>query len=131
MYALDFLGCAYRVDRDREIRAGWGHARFMFRITGNDNSFFSVQGYWDTYLDGDRRADTLEYASTWNNEHFMPQAEVVSYDDEDQQFVTDHAVDYSYGLTDEQLCRHIEMGMYPAERFFGEVGEMFPDSVRL
>lgn len=103
----------------------------MFRIMGNDNSFFSVQGYWDSYLDGDRRADMLEYASTWNNEHFMPPAEVVSFDDGDQQFVTDYAVDYSHGLTDEQLRRHIETGVYPAERFFGEVDEMFPDRARL
>lgn len=92
----------------------------MFRIMGNDNNFFSVQGCWNCYLDGDRRADTLEYASTWNNEHFMPQTEVVSYDDGDQQFVTDHVVDYSYGLTDEKLCRHIGMGCIrrrdPSER---------------
>lgn len=47
----------------------------MFRIMDNDNSFFSVQGYWDSYLDGERCADLLECASTWNNEHFMPQAD--------------------------------------------------------
>ena len=46
-------------------------------------------------------------------------------------FVTDYTVDYGYGVTDEQICRHIERGLYPADTFFEEVGEKFPDSARL
>ena len=131
MAALETLGYAYRVDRERRVSGDWGYATFQFSIGGADNQFFSVRGYSDMYLPAERRTDMLEHANDWNYGHYMPTVEVVSYSDGDLHFVTDYTVDYGYGVTDEQICRHIERGLYPADTFFEEVGEEFPDSARL
>ncbi|HIW92692.1 MAG TPA: YbjN domain-containing protein [Candidatus Corynebacterium avicola] len=131
MAALETLGYAYTVDRDRRVSGDWGTATFGFDISGPDECFFSVRGYWDRYLPAERYADMLEHANNWNNGHYMPMAAVVSDPDGDLHFVTDYAVDYGYGATDEQICRHIERALSPAGTFFEELDDLFPDSVHL
>jgi hypothetical protein len=130
MDTLERLGFAYRVSRDAQVSTEWEHATYWFSLAGKDNDVLSVTGYWNGWMPAEYRGDLLEECSRWNRDHYMPKAHIDDDSDGDQHIVVEHAVCYDFGVTDEQLYRHIGMTVNPGNSFFAEMSETHPGWLR-
>ncbi|WP_315148522.1 YbjN domain-containing protein [Corynebacterium variabile] len=129
MDALERAGIAYTVDVDREVSGRWENGRIWFDRAGKDNAVLSVTGYWKGWLPEDRRRELLETCNDWNERMLYPHAYVSTDDDGDLHVVGHHAVDCTFGVTDEQLYQHIDSAAAVMRCLFGDLTEQYPEGV--
>ena len=103
---LDSHQWHYEVSDDGDVGGWWDGYWFVFSFRGKSKEIFFAHAIWSRSVPNDEFNQIVLYANEWNSEHLWP---MLSVRDRDGSIVAlaDFSVDYSFGLTDEQLDLHI------------------------
>lgn len=103
---LDAHNWHYEVSDDGDIGGWWDGYWFVFSFRGKNKEIFFVHAVWNRGVPTKYMTEAVLYANEWNSEHLWP---MLSVRERDRKLavLADFSVDYSYGLTDEQLDLHI------------------------
>lgn len=127
--ALEAEGWSYQVDSDGDIGGGWEFGTFWFLFYGKDDEILQVRGTWDGRLDPARLAEVERFAAEWNREKLFPKVYPRVADDGTVRVLTEHSLDYEFGVTDEQLRQHVLCGVNTGCAVFTALNEAFPGSI--
>lgn len=123
---LDARDTRYGVDDDGDIGGYWdGHLFFFFRV-GEGRDYLQVRGRWNRKVGVDQLATVSALANDWNADRLWPKV-YVRVEDEVLGVYAEHTVDYTHGLTDEQLDDHLVCGITTALMVFENLDEAFPE----
>ena len=103
---LDSHQWHYEVSEDGDVGGWWDGYWFIFSFRGKSKEIFFAHALWNRGVPTSEFNQALVYANEWNSEHLWPMMSVRERDDHIV-ILADFSVDYSFGLTDEQLDLHI------------------------
>ncbi|MDR0782688.1 MAG: YbjN domain-containing protein [Propionibacteriaceae bacterium] len=103
---MDAHSWHYEVSAEGDIGGWWDGYWFVFSFRGKNKEIFFVHALWNRGVPASEFTQAALYANEWNAEHLWPMLSVRERDDRIA-VLADFSVDYSFGLTDEQLDLHI------------------------
>ena len=103
---LDSHQWHYEVSDDGDVGGWWDGYWFIFSFRGKSKEIFFTHAIWSRGVPTSEFTQVVLYANEWNSEHLWPMMSVRERDDSIV-VLTDFSVDYSFGITDEQLDLHI------------------------
>jgi len=103
---LDSHNWHYEVSEDGDVGGWWDGYWFVFSFRGKSKEIFFAHAVWNRGVPSTEFTQVALYANEWNAEHLWPMLSVRERDAVIA-VLADFSVDYSYGLTDEQLDLHI------------------------
>ncbi|MDR0989931.1 MAG: YbjN domain-containing protein [Propionibacteriaceae bacterium] len=101
--ALQRHSWSYQVDSDGDVGGIWNGNTFYFFVTGEQDEILHIQSRWHVTLDIDQRLEALQAIDDWHRERLWPKAYTQVDDRGNVIIVAEHAVDWEFGLTDDQL----------------------------
>ncbi|MEV8337290.1 YbjN domain-containing protein [Leucobacter sp. NPDC077196] len=125
---FDAAGWSYSIDDEGDIRGGWESGSFLFLVDEEVDAILCVRGYWRGRLGEPEYLRALELCNLWNADRLWPRTFVGRDDDGSIRLNAEHTVDYSPGVTDEQLTQHLLCAIGTSMTFFAEVCEAFPEA---
>jgi len=125
---FDAHGWHYDVNDAGDIGGWWDGYWFVFAFRGKDKATFFPHAVWRRGLPGAKMPTLLRRANEWNNEHLWPRLCVVR-DDKELIVLADFAVDYSMGITDDQLDLHLRCAIDTMVSAFQWLDTQFPEFV--
>ncbi len=124
---LDRREWKYDVDSDGDIGGWWdGHWFYFFR-EGPAKEILYVRGTWGRKVAPDAKDRLTELVNGWHLERMWPKGIVRVTDDGEVRVHSEHAVDYEFGVTDEQILQHLECAISTGVQLFDHLDEHFPD----
>ncbi|MDR0958967.1 MAG: YbjN domain-containing protein [Propionibacteriaceae bacterium] len=123
---LDSHEWHYEVNERGDIGGWWDGYWFIFAFRGQDKATFFPHAVWRRGVPASKIQTVRRYANEWNNDHLWPRVCVVK-DDKSVMALADFAVDYSFGLTDEQLDLHIRCAIDTMVSAFQWLDGKFPE----
>jgi len=109
---------AYQVDSDGDVGGTWNGNTFYFFVTGEHDEILHVQGRWNDSLTPQRRAEVLDLIDAWHQESYWPKAYTRLNEHGDIDVFAEHAVDWEFGVTDDQLFETMLCAVATALRLF-------------
>lgn len=103
---MDTHSWHYEVSDDGDVGGWWDGFWFVFSFRGKSKDIFFVHAVWNRGVPASEFTQIVLYANEWNSEHLWPMLSVRTRDDV-VAVLADFSVDYSEGLTDEQLDLHV------------------------
>ena len=104
--SLDAHNWHYEVSDEGDICGWWDGYWFVFSFRGKSREILFAHAVWNRGVPASEFTQVVLYANEWNAEHLWPMLSVRERDDTIA-VLADFSVDYTYGLTDEQLDLHI------------------------
>ncbi|MDR2929614.1 MAG: YbjN domain-containing protein [Propionibacteriaceae bacterium] len=103
---LDSHNWHYDVSEEGDIGGWWDGYWFIFSFRGKDKEIFFTHAVWNRGVPSSEFTNAVLFANEWNSDHLWP---MLSVRDREGTLavLADFCVDYSYGLTDEQLDLHV------------------------
>jgi len=103
---LDAHEWHYEVDEDGDIGGWWDGYWFVFSLKGRNKEILFAHALWGRRVPASEFTQVVLYANEWNSEHLWPMLSARERDGY-AAAIADFSVDYTYGLTDEQLNLHV------------------------
>ena len=103
---MDSHNWHYEVTDEGDVCGWWDTYWFVFSCKGKNHEIFFAHGVWNRGVPVAELTQAALYANEWNTKNFSPMLSVHEREGSIVAFA-DFSVDYSYGLTDEQLDLHI------------------------
>ena len=119
------------VDSDGDLGAIHDSRTFYFLLFGTQREIFQVRGRWNRSLTIERSEQVLEFCNAWNAKMIWPKAYYRVRDDGQIHVYGEVAMDYEYGITDEQIGAMIVCGLQTNTQFFAELNKAFPDPAQV
>lgn len=118
---------SYFVDSDGDLGGLWRGRLFYFFLFGERQEILQVRGQWHRELTIERLSEVLELCNDWNAERIWPKAYARVRDNGRVHVVTEVAVDFEHGATDEQLSQTLFCGLSTATMLFDALDEQYVD----
>ena len=103
---LDSHNWHYEVSEEGDVGGWWDGFWFVFSFRGKNKEIFFTNAVWHRGVPSSEFTQAALYANEWNSEHLWPMLSV-RVREGTVAALADFSVDYSFGLTDEQLDLHI------------------------
>jgi len=103
---LDSHNWHYEVAEEGHVGGWWDGYWFVFSFRGKSNEVFFAHAVWGRDVPVSEFTAVVLAANEWNSEHLWPMLSVRERDGQ-VAVLADFSVDYTFGLTDEQLDLHI------------------------
>jgi hypothetical protein len=120
-------GFSYFVDNDGDLGGLWRGRLFYFFLFGEREEILQVRGQWHRELAIERLEEILELCNEWNADRIWPKAYARVRDNGRVHVVSEVAVDFEHGATDEQLSQTLYCGLSTATMLFDALDEHYPD----
>ena len=114
---------AYQVDSDGDVGGTWNGHTFYFFVTGEHNEILHVQGRWKDSLPPERRPEVLAVIDAWHQDSYWPKAYTRLSERGDIEVYAEHAVDWEFGVTDDQLFETMLCGVATSLRLFDHLAQ--------
>ncbi|MCL1906348.1 MAG: YbjN domain-containing protein [Propionibacteriaceae bacterium] len=123
---LDAHSWHYSLNDDGSITGWWDSYFFLFACQGEDNNVFYAHALGNRILPKKELASAIHHANEWNSGHLWPT--VTARQREDSTVVlTVYAVEYSHGISDEQLDLHIRRSISTMADALESIDNEYPD----
>ena len=123
---LDSHNWHYSLNDDGSITGWWDSYFFLFACQGEDNDVFYAHALANRILPGSEFDSALRHANEWNSQHLWPM--VTAREREDSTVVlTVYAVEYAFGISDEQLDLHIRRAISTMADALEDIDKQYPD----
>ena len=123
---LDAHNWHYEVSEDGDVGGWWDGYWFVFSFRGKNKEIFFVHAVWNRGVPAKELTQAVLYANEWNSEHLWPMLSVREREG-NLAMLADFSVDYSYGLTDEQLDLHIRCAIDTMVSALTWIDTKYPD----
>jgi len=124
--SLDSHNWHYDITESGDVGGWWDGYWFLFSFRGQDKEIFFVHAVWNKIAPPELYSQLAVDANEWNVDHLWPMVSVRQRDD-DALVMADLSVDYSCGLTDEQLDLHIRCAIDTMVSALGWFTQKYPD----
>jgi hypothetical protein len=114
---------AYQVDSDGDVGGTWNGNTFYFFVNGDHDEILHVQGRWKDSLEPERRAEALDLIDAWHQESYWPKAYTRVSERGEIEIFAEHAVDWEFGVTDDQLFETMLCAVATALRLFDHLAQ--------
>jgi hypothetical protein len=105
---LDSHNWHYEVSDEGDVGGWWDGYWFVFASKGKNKEILFSHAVWNRGVPAAELAQVVLFCNEWNCEHLWPMLSArVRERDAVVAVLADFSVDYSHGLTDEQLDLHI------------------------
>ncbi|MCG2797179.1 MAG: YbjN domain-containing protein, partial [Cellulomonas sp.] len=111
---LDQNQFSYFVDSDGDLGGLWRGRLFYFFLFGERQEILQVRGQWHRELAIERLSEVLDLCNDWNADRIWPKAYARVRDNGRVHVVTEVAVDFEHGATDDQLSQSLFCGLSTA-----------------
>jgi len=118
----------YEVSEDGEVGGWWDGYWFMFSFRGRSREILFAHAVWNRGVPASEFTQAVLYANEWNSDHLWPMLSVRERDGVIA-ILADFSVDYSFGLTDEQLDLHIRYAIDTMVSALGWMDSKYPQYV--
>lgn len=118
---------SYFVDNDGDLGGLWRGRLFYFFLFGEREEILQVRGQWHREVAIERLEEVLELCNEWNADRIWPKAYARVRDNGRVHVVSEVAVDFEHGATDEQLSQTLYCGLSTATMLFDSFDEQYPD----
>ncbi len=125
---LDSHNWHYDVSDDGDVGGWWDGYWFVFSFRGKNREIFFAHAIWNRGVPATEFTQAALYANEWNAEHLWPML-TVREREEKIVILADFSVDYSFGLTDEQLDLHIRCAIDTMVSALSWMDTKYPDYV--
>lgn len=115
------------VEEDGDVITGFNGGSYWIVRFGEDQECLQVRGLWRGELEPEQMAEAAEFCREWNAERMWPKAFAHANSEGRVLIAAEHNVDYTHGLTDDQLDMHLHCGIGTSEMLFSACSERFPD----
>ncbi|MDR0849811.1 MAG: YbjN domain-containing protein [Propionibacteriaceae bacterium] len=122
---LDSHNWHYEVADSGDVGGWWDGYWFLFSFRGKGKEIFFAHAIWNRDLPETEFTKVVLAANQWNCEHLWPMLSVRQREEEIA-VMADLSVDYSFGLTDEQLDLHVRCAIDTMVSAFQWLDERFP-----
>lgn len=106
--------------------SGFATGAFLFSTDGERHQFLDVRGQWRVQLPAERWVEALEVCGQWSAKAIWPRVYPARGESGRILVNAEHNVDYSAGITDDQLRQHIVCALDTSMGFFDHLNETFP-----
>lgn len=124
---LDQNQFSYFVDSDGDLGGLWRGRLFYFFLFGERQEILQVRGQWHRELAIERLSEVLDLCNDWNADRIWPKAYARVRDNGRVHVVTEVAVDFEHGATDDQLSQSLFCGLSTATMLFDALDEQYVD----
>ena len=118
---------SYFVDNDGDLGGIWRGRLFYIFLFGEREEILQVRGQWHREVAIERLEEVLELCNEWNADRIWPKAYARVRDNGRVHVVSEVAVDFEHGATDEQLSQTLYCGLSTATMLFDSFDEQYPD----
>jgi len=125
---LDSHNWHYEVSEEGDVGGWWDGYWFVFSFRGRNKEIFFAHAIWNRGVPAREFTQVALYANEWNAEHLWPMLSVRERDGV-LAVLADFSVDYSHGLTDEQLDLHIRCAIDTMVSALSWMDTKYPDYV--
>jgi len=126
---LDSHSWHYEVSDDGDIGGWWDGYWFVFSFRGENQEIFFVHAIWNRGVPPSEFNQAVLYANEWNTEHLWPMLSV-RVREGTMVAVADFSVDYTCGLTDEQLDLHVRRAIDTMVSALSWMDTKYPEYVK-
>ncbi|MCL2482707.1 MAG: YbjN domain-containing protein [Propionibacteriaceae bacterium] len=125
---LDSHNWHYEVSDDGDIGGWWDGFWFVFSFRGKNREILFAHAVWSRGVPSTEFTAAALHANEWNAEHLWPMLSVREREGVIA-VLADFSMDYSYGLTDEQLDLHIKYAIDTIVSALSWMDGKYPDYV--
>jgi len=113
------------VDSDGDLMGFWDNNVFYFYLYGEQEEILQVRGRWHQALPIEYRSTLRQVIDDWHLNKIWPKA-YSRVDDAGRLWVlTEHSVDWEYGVTDQQLALTLRCAITTSSGLFKELAARF------
>ena len=123
--ALAAEGWTYQIDSDGDIGGMWDNNLFYFFLYGDQNEILQIRGRWHQALPLEHRARVRQALDDYHQVKIWPKAYTRVDDDGRLWVLSEHTVDWEFGVTDEQLALTLRCAITTSLSLYHELGQQF------
>jgi len=121
--ALTSEGWTYQIDSDGDISGMWDNNLFYFFMYGDKSEILQVRGRWHQALPLEYRTKVRQAIDDYHQVKIWPKA-YTRVDDEGRLWVlSEHTVDWEFGVTDQQLALTLRCAITTSLTLYHELGK--------
>ncbi|MCL1897599.1 MAG: YbjN domain-containing protein [Micrococcales bacterium] len=123
--ALKAEGWSYQIDSDGDIGGMWDNNLFYFFSYGNSNEILQIRGRWQQALPIEYRNQVRQVLDDWHLTKIWPKAYTRVDDDGRLWVITEHSVDWEFGVTEQQLRLTLRCAITTSLSLYRELAKRF------